>query len=116
MFDADGWILSALGEGQAMPASREPMRKAEAYNGWIAWREMSQKRLRASGETLGIQHNLRMTLSLPEEADHQAVSRQVQEALQGAKGCLYARYGGDQWNQEIGRRECTLYLGVLEVM
>ncbi|MBQ8537834.1 MAG: hypothetical protein IJ461_10585 [Clostridia bacterium] len=117
MLDLDKWItdaLSTLEDEELTAMSREPMRKAQADEMWIVWREVSLRKVFASGEPVLIQHNLRLTLSYTEEQDHQTLTRMIQETLRGRRGCLYARYGGDQWNQEIKRRECVLYLGVLE--
>jgi len=116
-FDCDKWISDALsGLDASLPASHEPMLKAQSDEAWVVWREMGQRQIRASGERVGVQHNLRLTVSFTETMDYQRVTRIIQEALQEAPGCVYARNGGDMWNQESRRRECTLYVGILEVV
>ena len=116
-FNCDQWMQKALAElDDGLPASHEPMLTAQANEDWLVWREMSQRQIRASGETLGVQHNLRLTLSCTAQTDHQVLAWHIQEAIKDTKGCVYVRSAGDQWNQETRRRECTLYVGIMEAV
>ena len=98
-----------------LPMAREPMRVAANDQDWLAWRSTGQRSLYASGKRYGVQHSMRLTLSCRETTDHQRLTLDILMALQQADGCVYARLSGDSWDETIRRRECVLYLAILEV-
>ena len=117
MLDCDQWMKGALAAFASMlPMAREPMRLATNDQDWLAWRETGQRGIYASGKQLSVQHTMRLTLSCLEATDHQRLMVDILTALQQADGCVYARLSGDSWDETIRRRECVLYLAILEAV